>query len=473
MPPKAKEKANPTEKKAAKPKESQFPPAPVVEKEKFKQLIDVKSAEIEAIQKKMDDIRTRLQDKSGDRNEHNRQRNELYAEIQIHMQDIKEINEHKKIIREQLDDNYKQKESSNAKLFELKDKQRFKNEKEVDDEIAKIESEIMHSTMSIADEKKKVQMIQFLKKEKPKVARSLMMESELKAKAQNNDEIAPVKQQIQDLKEKADQRWNEMQAIIQQKEKLQNDFNEQNGDIGELEKEMDHLRAEKQAKVTERNELRQELRSQEDALWRHQQDVRKLQEKKWAEEKDRMNAERNAKRFESEVSALNEQPHLAEVTALEQTIFYLASLLPKENEEKKAVEAPTFSNPEGSVVLVNKRDRDEEEFFVGRKKKCPQKKNKTQAVKSTVIKHSADTFRLFEALSQNMNVKVNAPTTTDQVPEVKAALEDQLAKYMDLVGEWKRKLEDGTLHKEYFEKKGVTTEKNQSQMSDQGDPEEV
>jgi len=39
-----------------------------------------------------------------------------------------------------LDDNYKQKESSNAKLFELKDKQRFKTEKEVDDEIAKIES---------------------------------------------------------------------------------------------------------------------------------------------------------------------------------------------------------------------------------------------------------------------------------------------------------------------------------------------
>merc|ERR1712105_354160 len=98
-------------------------------------------------------------------------------------------------------------------------------------------------------------MIQFLKKEKPKVARSLMMESELKAKAANNDDIAPVKQQIQELKEKADIRWNEMQAIIQQKEKLQNDFKEQYSDISELEAEMDRLRAEKQTKVTERNEL--------------------------------------------------------------------------------------------------------------------------------------------------------------------------------------------------------------------------
>merc|ERR1719258_766772 len=81
-----------------------------------------------------------------------------------------------------------------------------------------------------------------------------------------------------------------------------------------------------------------------------------------------------------------------------------------------------------------KKDRDEEFYFAptakGKKGKTNKDKKKDSA-KS--IKHNAETFRLFEKL------KLNAPITTEEIPDLLTKLEAQKEDYEAKVKEWELK----------------------------------
>jgi len=144
------------------------------------------------------------------------------------------------------------------------------------------------------------------------------------------------------------------------------------------------------------------------------------------------------------------QPHLAEVALLEQTINFCKTLLPKTQKEEVENVEPEYNSPEGYAVIVKKKDREEEMFMTATKKKGLHKKNKTAS--SNVIKHDAYTFRLFEAL------KITAPSTTDQIPATLETLTSELTKYQEKIAEWEKKKDDGTLLKEFQEKAAAKTE---------------
>merc|ERR1712188_199259 len=72
------------------------------------------------------------------------------------------------------------------------------------------------------------------------------------------------------------------------------------------------------------------------------------------------------------VDALDTQPHIEEITLIEQTIKWCRSTMPKDSEKKEedSKKATDFNNPDGSMILLKKTDREEEFYFAATKKKA-------------------------------------------------------------------------------------------------------
>merc|ERR1712099_75125 len=160
----------------------------------------------------------------------------------------------------------------------------------------------------------------------------------------------------------------------------------------------------------------------------------------WQKQKDLENKKKAAEKLE-------EQPYVAEITLIEQTIAFCNSLVQKKGEDAKEEKKETaHDNPEGTEVLLKKEDRDE--FYLmptakGKKGKSKNKGSKEEGAKKP-IKHNAETFRLFDQL------KLDAPITTDEVPALLEKLDAMLEDYNAKVKKWEetkaekiRKLLDG------------------------------
>merc|ERR1711879_156253 len=137
---------------------------------------------------------------------------------------------------------------------------------------------------------------------------------------------------------------------------------------------------------------------------------------------------------------MGDQPYVAEITLIEQTIAFRESLTKKkaeaEEQEKKEVE---HGDTKGLEVLMKKEDRDEEYYYAppAKGKKSKGKKGaKAEGSSAKPIKHNAETFRLFDQL------KLNAPITTDEIPGILEKLEEKLEMYKDKVKEWEEKREE-------------------------------
>merc|ERR1712203_788642 len=134
---------------------------------------------------------------------------------------------------------------------------------------------------------------------------------------------------------------------------------------------------------------------------------------------------------------LEEQPYVAEITLIEQTIAFCNSLTQKKADEKQEEKKDiAHNNPEGTEVLVKKEDQDEFFMMPAKGKKSKSKKGGKAEGGSKPIKHNAETFRLFDQL------KLDAPITTDEVPALLEKLETQLADYQQKVKVWEETKEE-------------------------------
>merc|ERR1712151_175012 len=85
-------------------------------------------------------------------------------------------------------------------------------------------------------------------------------------------------------------------------------------------------------------------------------------------------------------------------------------------------------------VLLKKEDREDEFYMMPLKgKKSKGKKGGKAEASAKLIKHNAETFRLFDQL------KLDAPITTDEVPALLEKLEGKLADYQEKVRVWEVK----------------------------------
>merc|ERR1712110_512685 len=162
------------------------------------------------------------------------------------------------------------------------------------------------------------------------------------------------------------------------------------------------------------------------------------QEKSMEERKERQ-MEMEKRRLEREAEKLDDQPYVAEITLIEQTIFFCKSLTQSKGTEQKEEKKETVhDNPDGTVVMSKKEDREEWYYAPTAKGKKGSKKSggaKGEGSKKS-IKHNAETFRLFDQL------KLDAPITTDDIPPLLEKLEEQLVKYQEKVKVWQEKREE-------------------------------
>merc|ERR1712061_447864 len=192
-------------------------------------------------------------------------------------------------------------------------------------------------------------------------------------------------------------------------------------------------------KIKERNQIRDEFRAKEkeyDTYLYRQRQERK--ERQWEEQKKRDEAY-EMERKQRQAEKLDDQPYVAEITLVEQTILFCKGLVPSKEKEQKSEEKQTvFDNPDNTEVLLKKEDRDEYYFVptAMKKGKSKQKMGKSEATGNKPIKHNAVTFRLFDQL------KLDAPITTGDIPGTLEKLEEKLEMYKVKVKDWEEKREE-------------------------------
>merc|ERR1712060_789624 len=210
-------------------------------------------------------------------------------------------------------------------------------------------------------------------------------------------------------------------------------------------------------KVKERNAIRDEFKDKERAYYKYQADLRKLRQERQQEERMAWQKERDQQNKIKKAERLEDQPYVAEITLIEQTIKFCETLTQKKGEKaEEEKKETTHNNPDGTEVLMKKEDRDGEYYFAptAKGKKGKAKKGGGAEGSAKPIKHNAETFRLFDQL------KLNAPITTDEVPALLEKLEAQLTDYQEKVKVWeatkeeqKRKILDGLEEEEKEEAK--------------------
>merc|ERR1719420_1696959 len=171
----------------------------------------------------------------------------------------------------------------------------------------------------------------------------------------------------------------------------------------ELFEERQKISAQIQEKIAERNTLRDEFREEERVFNAYLNEQRKLRAEQAAASRAERQAEYDEKRKQRAIEQLDEQPHVAEITLIEQTISWCQANLPKKKEATKTEQkATSFNNPDGSMILLKKDAREEEFYFAPTKgKKGPKGKKAAGADdsgKGTAIKHNVESFRLFDML---------------------------------------------------------------------------
>lgn len=459
MPPKAKETPPAKEGKKEEHKEEKPDKMAPPDKTQYNKDIAQKNAEIEKLTREKGVVDKKLQEKSTDKDGYYEKKAVLAAKMKTYGDQIKRLNEQ----RAELRGNFKNKVTDQKKVTQYRQETEkgitYRTEGELEARIAEIEFEMCTGSYTLAEEKRRVQEIQNLKKQKPKINAQAEKLEGLRSKEkelQESNVFQDIKGQIDDVNAKCETVWNAKEAVKKEYMELI-EAHKKETETSNLETERRTIQGQISELVRERNELRKKMQEEEQAYKKYEAEQRKIQQEKRHAEANKRREEYEKKDLERKQDQLMVQPHLAEVALLEQTITFCKNLLPKEVEQAQENIKPSFNNPEGSVVLIKKHDRDEEFYMLPTKKKGPHKKNK--APSSNVIKHDAYTFRLFDAL------KISAPSTTDQIPATLEQLTKELERYNELVATWEQKRDDGTLIKEFQDKAKEKSEKKTQQAA--------
>merc|ERR1719356_1269339 len=311
----------------------------------------------------------------------------------------------------------------------------YTSETDIDDRIASIEYRLWSETIPLKEEKQLLKEIAELKKNRPKVTQVNKMEGALQNRASTGTDF---KQQIGSINEEMNLYRDGKRKVQEKMKELTEGRQAQLGDLPDILEQRDSIGKQIQEKVQERNALREEFRSKEREYNAFLAEQRKIRYQKQQAERDARQAEYDKIKRTKAAERLDEQPHIQEMTLIEQTILFCKSLTQtKETEEKKEAKEIKHDLKDGMEVLAKKEDR-EEFYFVPTAKKKSKSKNKggKEGGSSKPIKHNAETFRLFDQL------KLDAPITTDDIPATLEKLEGQLEMYKQKVKEWEEKRDE-------------------------------
>merc|ERR1712190_389441 len=317
----------------------------------------------------------------------------------------------------------------------------YGSEADIDQRIATIEFKLNTESISLKEEKKYLLELQELKRNRPKVSKVNNLKDNFNAHKEGvSGNMAEMKATIQEINAAMAKHREEKKVIQEKLAKIRDERKAKLGDVPAWVDERNQIGEKVQEKIKEKNALRDEFKAKEREYYQYLAEVRKARQEKQQEERMAWQKERDQANLVKKAEKLEDQPYVAEITLIEQTIAFCESLTKKkaeaEEQEKKEVE---HGDAKGLEVLMKKEDRDEEFYLApsAKGKKSKGKKGaKAEGSSEKPIKHNAETFRLFDQL------KLNAPITTAEIPALLEELEKQLESYKEKVKEWEETKEE-------------------------------
>merc|ERR1740138_563498 len=426
---------------------------PAPDREAFDEKTKAFQEAIDKLQAEQRAITDSINKRTGGKDEFYSKKAELRGQLDEFSQKINALQEKKESIQKAMGEKRAEGMQMKSDLSKMKKSVGYTSEEDIDQRIASIEFKLWTDTVPLKEEKKLLQEIQELKRNRPKVSQVKKMEGNLSSF--NSDSSLSLKEQVKEINEQVRNWLDAKKKVSEKMTELTEGRKAQLGDMPEQIARREKISEEIQGKIKERNDLRDEFRKQENEFKQALREKRDAQRAKWEEDRAKRNAEWEVQKKERAAEKLNEQPHVAEITLIEQTIAFCKSLTAtKDKEEKTEKKDIVHDNPEGTVVLGKKDDRDEFWFAPTKDKKSKGKQNKTkEAGSSKPIKHNAVTFALFDQL------KLDAPITVDDIPGTLEKLETQMEMYQNKVKEWELKKEE--MQKAILEGQSIEEDKDE------------
>jgi len=344
MAPKAKQaaapSADPKAKAGAKKKEKvekKQDDAPQIEKkeqpdrgaydEKMKTIQDA----ISDLQKQQSELTKKIQERSGGKEEFYQKKAELRALLDEYSEKMDSLKAQKDEIHKAVGSKKQEAGEMKQQLVKMKKSIGYTSEGEIDKRIADIQFKMWTDTIPLREEKKLLAEIQELKRNRGKVGKVAEMESSL----EDFDTGTSMREKIKVINEELS-KWYDAKKKVQEKiQELTQSRQEKTGDIKDIIDERDALNAKVQEKIKERNAARDEFNAAMKEFHSYLQEVRAVRQEKFVEERKKRQAEQDMFRRHREADKLDEQPHVSEMTLVEQTILFCKSLLQTKDVEKK------------------------------------------------------------------------------------------------------------------------------------------
>jgi len=309
----------------------------------------------------------------------------------------------------------------------------YESETAIDERIATIEWKLHHESVSLKEEKKFLQEITELKRNRPKVNQVQSLEQNLNAgrdSGTTKEDLNQIGFEMFQLREKRREISKQLKDLVDSRFEFM-------GDVDSYQTQRQELNALIKTKIEEKNKVRDEQREEERKYYEQRDAERQKRAEKQKEGREKYESEREQIRREAKAEKMDQNPYLEKMTLIEQTISFCKSLVPDKGPEvKEEKEKKDLNVMEGAEVLVKKEDRDEFYFApTGKSKKKSGKKAKGEGA-AKPIKHNAETFKLFGEL------KIEPPITTHDVPSRLEQLEQQLEDFRQKVNAWEKTREE-------------------------------
>jgi len=441
MAPKAETKSKPKPKKEPKePKkeeadESGPPRVEEPNKAEFEEKRQAIQDKMNALQKQLKGLSNKIGEKSHGRDDFQQKKSKLLEALTKEGSAIAELKAAKDNIMESLKSSNAAAREAKNDLKSLKREMKFTTTEEIEEKIKQLDFKLVTESLTLHEEKKILEEIKQLKKNKPLVKQVSAKEQQVNEMA-SVDSSSTMKDKLDTIKKEMDEHFNRKKGLSAQLDQLKEQRNEQTGDVKELYDERDKINNENRALKKELDELNEDFYQKQKA---YRDYIREVREQKWQKQQAEIDERRKFKNLEDRkrrVEKLDEMPHQHEITLLEQTIKFCKTFQPKQDttqEEKKAI---AYDNPDTHVVLQSKGDREEEFYWAPTASKKGKKAKKANEGASKAIKHNAETFKLFTSL------KMDCPVTTDDIPKTLEKLEEELESYQQKIKKWEEEKEE-------------------------------
>jgi len=388
--------------------------------------------DIEALQKKQQELTKKIDGRMGGKEEFQRKKDEFTSRMDELQEKIGALMAQKDTIFNEIKTTQNKGKDMKSELNNMKKSLGFNSVQEIDDAIADIEYKMWTETLTLKKEKEYIAQISQLRKRKPEF--TVYANKEAEVQSFDTSGVGQMRASAAELTEKINALRDERRKVKEGRDKLVEERRAKQGDMPELFDEREGISKQLGAKIRERNAKRDEFYTAQREFNAKLQEEKAARWEKQKVERDVKNAEWEKSKLERQAEDGDEDlPFQDEINLVSQVMTYCKSLVKSEEKKEEKKTDTKFEVPEGSEMLVKKKDDDSLRVVVkgqkAKKGKAPEAAGKKK--ETGKFKHQLETLHLFGS------VKLDPPLTADEIPALLEKLEGKLT-------ELKTKQEDAT-----------------------------